>query len=171
MFFVLAHKTYNRKNNLLFCFGEHDNPQSKQMFIGMPQQLAAAPKTNRCCRWLAASGHTLLAHTDRWSNSTADFAAREFCRAGLQLAALFAAPERDCCCCCWAYVTSCLRWYSWRESFMALVELPHCGSCWRYAALQLAIRSTCSKQRVVWWICDCGVRTYKAMYCSLVRYT
>jgi len=58
---------------------------------------------------------------------------------------LCAKPERDRCCCCWAYVTFTLVYLiSWRKRCTALAVSPHC------AALQLAMRSTCSDNRNSW---------------------
>jgi len=63
------------------------------------------------------------------SVGAAKLAVREFGRVGLQLAALFATPQQNVIAAAAAEPTSCLRWYSWRESFMALAGLSRCGRC------------------------------------------
>ena len=91
-----SRKTYNRKNNLLFWFGKKTLSTEQANVYRHATATRCCAKTNRYCRWLTASSHTLLAHTDHRSKQHGWFCSEKLC----------AKPERARCCCCYCLPAS-----------------------------------------------------------------
>jgi len=134
----ITKKNRQHKTQLTFWFGEQDNPQNKQMFY----RHATATRRSTQDRLLLGEMRAAL------EQQHGGFCSEKLCRYSLQLCrnAISGTRARSLLLLLGLrhVLFTLVYLISWLKRCMALAGLPHSGSCWRGAALQLAIRSTCS---------------------------